>query len=191
MLDEICCIYTSFSFSLLQKSELKTKLEKVTRECSDLKIKCGRLEEINKSIIEESRSTLMAGIQNSSAILPLLTEEQKEFIKSQFSFEDWRELHSLPHNKTNDATFIRKTIECMYKDELQVLLNRTLTGTRRSNHDGSTSAVTPEKRKIIRDAFLMRIDELNATYDDMLCRKNLRSFIFYRTCKYSKISKNL
>lgn len=60
-------------------------------------------------------------------------------------------LRSIPNEPKNDSTFIRTALNGLYKDKINSLKNKSVTG-----HEQNKSCLTPEKKAILSGLFVER-----------------------------------
>lgn len=101
-------------------------------------------------------------------------------LKSHFSDEHWKELTSVPFERRNDSTFLRKLLNILYDADPVNILYRSLNGCRsgkicmsdgKTYYRGAKKPISPEKRQLIRETFLDRIKNIP---DITEAEKNLR-----------------
>lgn len=98
-----------------------------------------------------------------------LTADEIELALKDIDEDDWKELKSIPANKRNDSTYIRRCLEIIYKNIEAALGYRTVS--RRSKKTGNQQVpdskskiltpMTPDKKDLITNLFRIRIQGLN------------------------------
>lgn len=82
--------------------------------------------------------------------------------------EDLLKLNSVSNLKKADATFIRFLLEILYKDDLRVLINRSVTG--KLKKTVTSNEISPEKKGVIVSLFNNRIENSSAPIREQLER---------------------
>lgn len=97
-----------------------------------------------------------------------------------FTQNEIRVLQGMSRDKDKDATFIRESLQYVYKGDLNIFKSRTLKGTRewteitkdgQEKHHPAKEAFTPEKVDRIKELFIERISTLtidSATYAERM-----------------------
>lgn len=85
-----------------------------------------------------------------------------------FSDEEQKTLNSTPISQESDATYFRCLLEFLYKDDLSVLNNRSVTG-RTPKKGPEFKCISPDKKEIIFKKFSERlqnpkVNRLNTNY---------------------------
>lgn len=86
-----------------------------------------------------------------------------------------QKLNNLPFLPRSDATFIREAIKILYKDNLEILNRRTLTGLENNHHqsnDNEKKPITPSKRLQIMSLFGSRLGNKAISASDRIERFN-------------------
>lgn len=86
-----------------------------------------------------------------------------------------RDLESIPHNNSNAATYVRKSLEIFYRNDICALSSHSLTGRCSKKHDQKTP-ITPEKRSILSRLFRLRIQSLSISNKDKNSRSSVKVF---------------
>lgn len=117
--------------------------------------KCITQQNITK---QKYNDALIENLKYDLILHKLLNQEQKkkfEEFADQFSVETLDKLRTLDGAETNDSGFILAAVRDLYKDDLSVLKNKNYTGSL------GKEAVSPEKKKILKDIFEKRFEYLN------------------------------
>lgn len=101
-------------------------------------------------------------------IFEAMSNDNMNLIIKSIEEDEWKELKSIPLNKRNDASYIRRSMDIVYKNDQEGLTNRTVSG--RSKKMGkmpelnlNSKVITPEKKDLITELFRIRIQKLNIT----------------------------
>lgn len=121
---------------------------------------CEKIIEEKVQKIEEMELKLVNGTTGADSTHkavnpPNLLEAYKEFI-DHFTEDQISELRSVSFDKNKDAKFVTMLIKAMYKDNLSVLKNKSMTG-RSRNKDKNNDAVTPEKLALFESFYRKRL----------------------------------
>lgn len=120
-------------------------------------------------------------------------EEEEATIFSEFSTdfsaEDLAVLRSIGSAKREDSTFVATSMKCLYKDDLSILEQKTLTG-RSSKTDRIVYPVTPKKVEILSKMFDERINSITHDEIEKISRnKCLNKYIKDAIMNINKIAK--
>lgn len=112
---------------------------------------------------------------NKKQQIQIVPDDVSEYVE----IEDQRQLNSFSKSESDDCPFMRYVIESLYKNDLNVLRNKSLNHVKEGlvKRNGKTffreekEPLTPEKRIIINKIFRNRIESINITNDEELIRK--------------------
>lgn len=171
-----------------QINQLKADYAILRNKYADLKAKYYKSLQINmnQSItimnLEKSKKSVRQ-MQN-----PSPPNDKEEICYGEhFSEAEWNILETIPQNKENDATYIRKCLEILYKSDLSILIYRSLNGCSANIinskygqiYRSEKYAITPEKRMLIRGLFHKRINKMKGITDvqreSRICEQNFNS----------------
>lgn len=117
--------------------------------------KCITQQNITKQKYNEA---LIENLKYDLILYKLQNQEQQiqfEEFKDLFSVKTLDKLRNLSGAEVNDSGFILAAVRDLYKDNLSVLKNKNYTGS------CGKEAVSPEKKKILKDIFDKRLEYLN------------------------------
>lgn len=88
-----------------------------------------------------------------------------------FSDEEQKTLNSTPISQESDATYFRCLLEFLYKDDLSVLNNRSVTG-RTPKKGPEFKCISPDKKEIIFKKFSERLQNPKVPLHEKVNRLN-------------------
>lgn len=194
----------------VKREEIRQKIQKTEeaiRVCSmilsekDKEIELLRKQENRNNMGLMSSTTAMPEIAPQPTLNTDGDEEEKEAtmfsaFSTDFSEEDLAMLRSIGGDRREDSTFVASSMKCLYKNDLSVLEQKTLTG-RSTRPDRLVYPVTPKKVEILSNIFNERMnsithDEIEKTTRNKYLNKYIKDAItnINKTAKTKETEKN-
>lgn len=186
------------------KEEIREKIRTIEEAISMCKsILSDKDDEIER--LKKQAGTVTANIIASSSDTPpnapqpnVSEEKNKSFIafSTDFTEEELSHLRSISAINSGDSTFVAHCVKYLYKQNLSVLKDKSVTGNSRTRGQVK-QPVTPRKYKIISEIFMERVNLITKNANESEARaKGLNIFIknaiynINRTTQTNEIEKN-
>lgn len=108
----------------------------------------------------------------------------------EFTDEEKKLLNSTPIKQESDPLYFRYLLEFLYKDDMNVMKHRSLTG-RKNEQNKEVKCISPEKKEIIFNMFTKRIENSQISLQEKAKRIDSKYIGQRISCAIGTIRKSL